>query len=326
MSESKTEPKTIPPTSAISSQAPSTAIEIVVPLDIDRLANAFKKFQEFKSRLLTKDDSLIIAGRQYLKKSAWRKWALACSVSDELLSYERIPAQGKDSEGSFHYRVVVRTFHKSTGRSAIGVAVASKAERKEWAHEEHDIFALCHTRAKNRAIADLVGGGEVSAEEVASGETVKPAEIDAGGPIEVPMLEPSTPQAIEGWQLKVPVVKDPITAEGVKQTPLIDGTRSIGMLTVLSDGSEASLVPEKRIPADSAPVRGFLIPRVLDVMKAKHAEFDYHVDVDEKGMLRAILIRGKLEDPQVKELASASKWAFQRAMESQTPKPQRAGS
>lgn len=143
-------------------------LEIVAPINVDRLAEAFKTFQEFKQRLLTKDDSVTIAGRQYLKKSAWRKWALACGVSDEIISFDRVPAQGKDEEGSFAYRVVVRAFHEKSGRCSAGVAVASKKEKASWSHEEHDIFALAHTRAKNHTIADLVGGGEVSAEEMTS--------------------------------------------------------------------------------------------------------------------------------------------------------------
>lgn len=144
------------------------SVDIVAPIDVDRLAEAFKTFQEFKQRLLTKDDSVTIAGRQYLKKSAWRKWALACGVSDDIVSFERVPAQGKDQEGNFSYRILVRAFHEKSGRSSAGVAVASKNEKKDWAHEEHDVFTLAHTRAKNRAIADLVGGGEVSAEEITS--------------------------------------------------------------------------------------------------------------------------------------------------------------
>jgi hypothetical protein len=143
-------------------------VEIVAPINVERLAEAFKTFQEFKQRLLTKDDSVTIAGRQYLKKSAWRKWALACGVSDEIVSFDRVPAQGKDQDGTFAYRVVVRAFHEKSGRSSAGVAVASKKEKNNWSHEEHDIFTLAHTRAKNRAIADLVGGGEVSAEEMTS--------------------------------------------------------------------------------------------------------------------------------------------------------------
>lgn len=146
---------------------PPPMVEIVAPLDIDRLAEAFKKFQQFKERLLDKDNDIVMIGdKPYLKKSAWRKWALACGVSDELISQERVPAIGKDPENGFYYRVVVRAFHLPTGRSTVGTAIASRAEKKNWAHEEHDIFALACTRAKNRAIADLVGGGEISAEEI----------------------------------------------------------------------------------------------------------------------------------------------------------------
>jgi len=57
----------------------------------------------------------------------------------------------------------------------------------------------------------------------------------------------------------------------VKQHPLIQGTTSIGMVSVPQDGSEASIVPEKPVSVDSAPVQGFLTSRVLDAMKAKHA-------------------------------------------------------
>jgi hypothetical protein len=148
--------------------ATPTIVEIVTPLDIDRLAEAFKKFEEFKKRLLKPEDTVQIQGRAYLKKSAWRKWALACGLSDDILSWERVPRQGYDKNGSFLYRIIARATHASTNRSSLGVGVAAKSEKAKWAHEEHDIFALAHTRAKNRAIADLVGGGEVSAEEMQS--------------------------------------------------------------------------------------------------------------------------------------------------------------
>ena len=46
--------------------------------------------------------------------------------------------------------------------------------RKRFNNAEHDVLTTAHTRAKSRAIADLVGGGEVSAEEL-SGKQVKPS-------------------------------------------------------------------------------------------------------------------------------------------------------
>jgi len=152
-------------TAIVPTQTPAI-VEIVTPLDMDKLEAAFKKFEEFKKRLLKPEDTVQIQGRAYLKKSAWRKWALACGLSDDILSWERVPEKGYDEKGGFYYRVIARATHQPTNRSALGVAVASKSEKTKWAHEEHDIFALAHTRAKNRAIADLVGGGEVSAEEM----------------------------------------------------------------------------------------------------------------------------------------------------------------
>jgi hypothetical protein len=65
----------------------------------------------------------------------------------------------------FLWRIEVETYHRGSGRSMTAVAVCPSKERK-FAHPEHDVFAVCHTRAVNRAISDLVGLGEVSAEEI----------------------------------------------------------------------------------------------------------------------------------------------------------------
>ena len=124
-------------------------------------------------------------------------------------------------------------------------------------------------------------------------------------------------QPVEEWHVKVQVTKDVVAIEGVRQHPLIQGTTSVGIINVLEDGSEASIVPEHPIPVDAGPVQGFLIPRVLDAMKTKHEGFDYRLNVDQEGMLQAILIRGKLDESQVKDLASGAKWTFMRALEKQ---------
>jgi hypothetical protein len=139
-------------------------------------------------------------------------------------------------------------------------------------------------------------------------------------------VEPSATEPIQKWQPKVPITKDPVAINGVKQYPLIDGTTAIGMLSALEDGSQVSIVPEKPISADSPPIRGFLVPRILEAMKAKHPHVEYRLDVNQDGMLQAILIRGQLEEVQVKELGNAARWAFTRVMESQAAKPQRAES
>jgi len=63
--------------------------------------------------------------------------------------------------------VTVTTVSPS-GKASVGVGVCSAEERK-FAHPDHDIKATAFTRALNRSVSDLVGWGEVSAEEVLSG-------------------------------------------------------------------------------------------------------------------------------------------------------------
>ena len=181
-------------------------------------------------------------------------------------------------------------------------------------------YTLAVNKAERNAFAKLIPAKwfAVLINEYLQRKQSKPA---PGKPEERP---PESDQ--EEWQLRVPVTKDPVAIDGVKQVPLIDGTTAIGMVNVLEDGSESSIVPENPVPADSAPIRGFLVPRILEAMKTKHPGFDYRLDIDREGMLRTILVRGKLEDPQIKELVSAAKWALIRAMEAQAAQRPRAES
>ena len=89
------------------------------------------------------------------------------------------------------------------------------------------------------------------------------------------------------------------------------------MINILSDNSEVSIVPEHPIPIERGPIKNFLIPRVLETMKQKHPKFDYQLQSDQ-GMLRAVFIRGNLDQDQIKDLADGARWAFQKATESQT--------
>jgi hypothetical protein len=119
-----------------------------------------------KSVLATKKDMLEMTNKKtgkkqiFLKKSFWRKVATAFNLVDEIISEEKI----EEKAGHYKYKFVVRAIAPN-GRSSVGVGMCSTSE-KDYAAKEHDIYSTAHTRAKNRAISDLVGGGEVSAEEI----------------------------------------------------------------------------------------------------------------------------------------------------------------
>jgi hypothetical protein len=132
--------------------------------------------------------------------------------------------------------------------------------------------------------------------------------------------EPSAPTPPEQpWEPKVPVTKEPLSQPGLRQFPLIQGTLAVGMLNALEDGYEASIVPEKPIPADDPALTGFLFPKVLEAIAEKHLGLEYRVVEGEAGVLKAILIKGKLDEAQVKELVNAARWAYSKAIERAQP-------
>ncbi len=290
---------------ASASTALLTATDIIAPIDIDKAAQAFHKFDQFKKRILNAHDVVNIQGKLYLKRSAWSKWALVCNVSDRLVSYERVPIDGRDAEGGFYYRVVWEAFHQPTGRSSVGTGIVSSREKKSWAHEEHDIWATACTRARNRAISSLVGGGEVSAEEMTSDDTSTP-------PTPVDTTQTSS------WH--VPSTKDLVTREGLKQYPLGYGNKTVGAINLDEINLEVAFVPDARVKVDSSPIKSFLVGRIFSSMKEKHGvNFDHYLDVDAEGILRAVLVKPPdIEPERVKELANACGWAFQKSSESKT--------
>jgi len=96
------------------------------------------------------------------KKSAWRKLARFYGVSTEILEKSKETHQ----DGSFTYHYTVRA--SAGGVSTTGEGSCTSTEKG--GKSEHDTRATAHTRAKSRAISDLIGFGQVSAEEYSTYE------------------------------------------------------------------------------------------------------------------------------------------------------------
>ena len=149
---------------------PPTIIRPIATAD-EALA-AWQDFQALKAALISADDVQGIAGKQFIKKAGWRKIAAAFGISLERTAEERdqLPNQ------QWLWRVTARATAPN-GRYAEGTAACASNERR-FAHPEHDSYAMAYTRAANRAISDLVGGGEVSAEEMRAEQTAaRPPDI-----------------------------------------------------------------------------------------------------------------------------------------------------
>jgi hypothetical protein len=133
---------------------------------------AMAKFQALTSAMLTADDWQDIGqGRRFVKRSGWRKVATGYTLSCDIVEEEVVD---RDDKGEpIRARAKVRVYHRESGRSWEGTGRASTTERK-FSKPEHDVTSTAVTRAINRATSDLVGFGQVSAEEL-DGTGVVPA-------------------------------------------------------------------------------------------------------------------------------------------------------
>lgn len=150
----------------------------------DEARAAWDQFEALKSSLLKPNDYQKIGDKAFIKRSGFRKIALAFGISDVITEEERVDRE----DGSFYWRIkVVAT--APNGRVNTGVGICDSAERK-FSHVEHDVYATAHTRAKSRAISDMVAGGVVSAEEMEA--SASSSKRTASSPREPPKQVEST--------------------------------------------------------------------------------------------------------------------------------------
>lgn len=135
---------------------------LVAPIDAESILAAFRKFEWLKKNVIRPSDTVKIGNVTRTKKSGWLRVALSCNVNTEKRE-ERV--ERNDDEVVYHF--TYRAISQTTGRFADAVGSASSSER-QFTHIPHDVRALAQTRACSRAISNLVGGGEVSAEEMRS--------------------------------------------------------------------------------------------------------------------------------------------------------------
>lgn len=149
---------------------PAPSRQALMPLAADDVVAGMTAYQELLPRLLDGSDYQQAGSKRFVKKSGWRKIARAfnLSVTVQSLRVER------DEEGNVTRAECVARATAPNGQVQDGDGYCSAdetrfTEEKGRQKLENDLRATATTRAKNRAIADLVGMGEVSAEEAVVG-------------------------------------------------------------------------------------------------------------------------------------------------------------
>jgi len=120
---------------------------------------AWREFQDLKRYILEPSDILKIQGKNFIVKSGWRKFATFYNLTDRIVEENQVPL-----EKGFYWKIKV-VCTAPNGRETEGVGMCALSE-KNGARALHDCYTTAHTRAKNRAISDMIAAGEVSAEEM----------------------------------------------------------------------------------------------------------------------------------------------------------------
>lgn len=147
--------------------------EVLMPMDTEQVIAGMKAYQQLLQGLLDASDWQGTGDDKFLKKSGWRKIARAFN-----LSVTRVSSKiERDHDGNPIRAEVVARAMAPNGQVQDGDGYCSVdeprfASAKGRQKLENDLRATATTRAKNRAISDLVGMGEVSAEEVDAGPTM----------------------------------------------------------------------------------------------------------------------------------------------------------
>ncbi len=170
---------------------------IVMPaVSGEQAIEAWKQYQDLKNKIIDKDQDIQhIQGKDFLKKSYWRKVTTFFNLSVEVVEEKReqvgktfvwhftckaIAPNGRFAIGTgscdaYEKAILKDGKYLSKGRVTVwGKTPDGKSFPQEWDWTDatpnsiHNIRSTAETRAFNRAVSNLVGGGEVSAEEVNS--------------------------------------------------------------------------------------------------------------------------------------------------------------
>jgi len=275
----------------------SEILEIVKPMVKTKDAlSEMKAFEEMKSKLLAESDYQNISGKNFIKKSGWRKLALVFNISDQIIENTKM----EQPDGSFAWFFRVRA-SAPNGRFTEAVGSCDSKERR-FAHAEHDVYATAHTRSKSRAISDLIGAGEISAEEMeASGSIRAPEEID----LEEPELEKAKSLLHTANSIYNGVYE---SSESSSQPPSSIDTDVISRFELKLQDHDF-FISEKE-----APFARFFIGKICRSISEQNPDSRYELEKNNEGLVKAV-VWYNLRETQKKEIENTLAWSLKKIFE-----------
>lgn len=129
---------------------------------IDSIVQNVREYDLFNNKILAPTDFDMIQGKQWKNKKAWRKYAKWYGIRCEIVSEKKIEITPE----RFVFEFIVRASYVKFPELYQDADGSCDSDEKEGKRKYHDTRSTALTRAKTRAISDLMGTGEVSAEEM----------------------------------------------------------------------------------------------------------------------------------------------------------------
>ncbi len=129
-------------------------------------------YQEIIVKEKDSEGNYVKVKRHFKKKSAWQKLSRAFNVDTKIVDRDiERTKMGRVKEAYYCVRATL-----PNGRSVESDALCSRSEKGKDKVSDHTIMSTAKTRATNRAIAELIGAGEVSAEEMTAEKMIAPSQ------------------------------------------------------------------------------------------------------------------------------------------------------
>jgi hypothetical protein len=128
-------------------------------VSVEDASRAFEHYQALISALMKQSDVVLIQGRQVAKKSGINKLARFFGISVEVIKEKQEMYPGPKGGTVF----IAKTWAKAiapNGQFRVAGAACSSSERR-FNHVYSDVMGTSETRAKKRAIEELIGMGSL---------------------------------------------------------------------------------------------------------------------------------------------------------------------
>ena len=142
-------------------------MKLIPAMSIDETVAAFKEYQSLKKKLQDSGDFVKFQSKDGTKEAPTKQWRTKVGRYFGICAEITKEWDTKEDDGSITYHKRARATHLKSGLFQEATGGCNTGEKERGGSKKyHNAESHAETRAKNRAVLELAGFGEVSAEEM----------------------------------------------------------------------------------------------------------------------------------------------------------------